>query len=125
MAEASSVYSIVWSVKNSSNTIGGASVSTVLPPYAEFVSGGSGIAYEASTRTVKWTIGDVKPGIGYTQGALSNNFTVKVTPSVSQVGNPLALTGSALVSGTDRFTSSPLQANAAAPMTLDTVAPKQ
>lgn len=123
--DSSTAYTVQWTVKNASNTVGGAVVSTVLPPYVTFVSGQSGVTYDAGSRTVSWNIGDLKPGVGYTAAALSNSFVVSFIPSSSQVGNAPALTGSALLSGTDRFAGVGVSATAVAPTSVDSVAAKQ
>jgi hypothetical protein len=124
VAESSSVYGIQWVVKNSSNAVGSATVSTVLPPYVSFISGGEGISYDAASRTVVWQLGDVKAGAGYTSVAVSNSFEVTLTPSVSQINTAPPLTGTAALSGTDRFANTRVGATAGAPTTVDNVQPK-
>jgi hypothetical protein len=125
VVDAATAYGVQWSVKNVSNTVGDASVSSVLPPYVTFISGQSGVAYDAGSRTVTWTIGDLKPGIGYSSAALSTSFEVSLTPSSSQIGTAPALTGTGLLTGTDRFASVTVNASAPAPTSVDNVAPKQ
>ncbi len=125
VAESPTIYAVQWSVKNSSNAVGGAIVSTVLPPYVAFLSGQSGITYDAGSRTVTWSIGELKAGVGYTLPVLTGTFQVTLTPSTSQVGTAPALMGSSLLSGTDRFTSGKVGASASAPDGIDTIAPKQ
>lgn len=125
VAESATAYTVLWTVKNASNTVGGTAVSTVLPPYASFVSGQSGITYDAGSRTVTWIIGDLRPGVGYTAPALTGSFQVSLIPSSSQVGTAPALTGSSLLSGTDRFANVAVNATAAAPTSIDNVAAKQ
>lgn len=102
-AEQKTTYAVQWSVKNSSNIIANAVVSTVLPSYVDFVQGQSGVTYDAGSRTVKWGIGDLKPGVGYTSGAQTAAFQVALNPSTSQVNYAPQLTGVAQLSGTDRF----------------------
>jgi len=135
-AESPTAYTIVWTVKNSSNTIGNVGVSTVLPPYAAFVSAGAntGIAYDSASRTVRWDIGDIKPGVGYSSAALVGSFQITLTPSTAQVGSVPALTGAAALTGTDRFAQTAVTASAGAPTTrlqeqgfadgMDIVAPR-
>ena len=111
-------YTIVWTVKNSSNTIGGTSVSAVLPAYVRYVAAqGQGLSYNDATRTVTWSLGDVQAGVGYSTAALQAAFQVVLDASVSQVGSSPALTGEAQLSGTDRFAQVGVSANAAAPTT--------
>ncbi|MSR70559.1 hypothetical protein EXS62_00760 [Candidatus Kaiserbacteria bacterium] len=136
-AESPTAYAVVWTIKNSSNTIGNATVSAVLPSYVSFVAPapGSDITYEAASRTVRWNVGDIKPGVGYSSAAQTGSFQVILSPSVSQVGTVPALTGAAVLSGTDRFAQTAVSATALAPTTrltepdfvagMDIVAPKQ
>lgn len=101
-ADEQSTYEIEWVIKNSSNAVANAAVTTILPPYVEYVSGG-GTTFDASSRTVRWSVGDLKPGAGYTVEAIQTSFTVRLTASASQVGQAPALTGSSVLQGTDRF----------------------
>jgi hypothetical protein len=131
-AEANTTYTVTLSVKNSANTIANAVAQTVLPPYVTYNSSGgnSEISYDAGSRTVKWTLGDVKPGVGYTAAARQASFQVILTPSTSQVGQAPQLTGPITISGTDRFAQVQVDANAEGPTSATsdgsngTVAPK-
>ncbi len=109
-------YAIVFSVKNSSNTLGGATMSTVLPPYVSFIgagtAGGEQVSYDDSTRTVTWTLGDVEAGVGYSTPARQASFQVSLTPSLSQVGSAPALTGAIQFQGQDRFAQAQVTASA-------------
>jgi hypothetical protein len=137
-AEQSTTYSVLWTVQNSSNTIANATVSATLPQYVTFISSGNdnNVVYDSKSRTVTWTLGDVKAGVGYTAPARSTAFQVALTPSASQVGQAVALTGQAVLQGQDRFAQVGITANADAPTTalsnengyspnMGTVAPKQ
>jgi hypothetical protein len=132
-AESESSYVITWTVKNSANTVANGVAETILPPYARFVvaESGSGITYDESSRTVRWNLGDIKPGVGYTAPVRQASFQVAVTPSTSQVGGVIALIGDSSLSGLDRFTQVSLTASASAPTTATSdgvsgvVGPKQ
>jgi len=135
-AEQQTTYTIQWTVKNSSNIIANTAVTAVLPPYVNFVAGQTGVAYDPASRTVRWAIGDLKPGVGYTSTALSTNFQVALNPSLSQVSGVPTLTGVAQLTGTDRFAQVPVNTTAEALTTkltsdpqfvsgMDIVAPKQ
>ncbi len=136
-AEVPTTYTVQWSVKNSSNTVGGAAVSTVLPPYVNFVAAqqGSGITYDSGSRTVKWDMGDIKAGVGYSTGVRQGAFQVSLTPSTSQIGQVVSITGSSVLTGTDRFAQTAVSANAEPATTrfsdagfstgMDIVSPKQ
>lgn len=136
-AEVSTSYTILWTVKNSSNTLANTSVSAVLPPYVSFAAAqaGSGITYDAGSRTVRWDLGDLKAGVGYSTAARTGAFQVTFTPSASQAGFSPTLTGTAALQGTDRFAQVAVSATAEAPTIklneagfapgMDIVAPKQ
>lgn len=136
-ADTPTTYTIQWTAKNSSNALAAASVTAVLPSYVTFVSAGqsSGVVYDAGSRTVRWNIGELKAGVGYSTSALSTSFQVSLTPSASQVGTAPALTGTARLVGTDRFAQTDVSATAEAPTTrlneagangsMDIVLPKQ
>lgn len=110
-------YAILWTIKNSSNTVGGARVSAVLPPYVQFTGARSGdaITYDSASRTVTWNLGDVKANVGYSLAAREGYFQVSLLPSVSQVGESPRLTGEAKFVGSDRFTQTAVTASAVAP----------
>ncbi len=114
VAEQPTTYSVVWTVKNSSNAVANTTVSTVLPPYVNFVTttAGNGISYDASSRTVTWNIGNFGAGVGYSSQAQSSSFQLSLSPSSSQIGNSVTLTGLTTLSGEDRFAQVQVQASA-------------
>ncbi|MEI7719634.1 MAG: hypothetical protein WCI89_00260 [bacterium] len=138
VAEQTTSYTVVWTIRNSSNSIGGAAVSATLPPYVQFrqADGMSGITYDKSSRTVSWNIGNIKAGVGYSAPALTGSFQVNLSPSASQVGQAPALTSDVTLVGQDRFAQVGVNAQASAPTTallgdsgftssMGQVAPKQ
>jgi hypothetical protein len=136
-AESSTSYTIQWTVKNSSNAIANGVVSTVLPAYVSYVEAapGSTITFDQGTRTVRWNVGEIKAGVGYSTAAKTGAFKVMLNPSISQVGSVPPITGTTVLSGTDRFAQVPVSASGEAPTTklseagfsdgMDIVQPKQ
>ncbi|HEV8666918.1 MAG TPA: hypothetical protein VN665_03715, partial [Candidatus Paceibacterota bacterium] len=113
VAEQNTSYTIQWTVKNSSNTIGNAIVSAVLPPYVRYVSAGaSGVSYDGSSRTVTWNLGDLPAGVGYSTAAKTVDFQVVLTPSTSQAGSIPQLTGPATLKGQDRYAQVSVESDA-------------
>ena len=112
-------YGITWTVTNTSNTIANGVVSATLPSYVTFVGAqsGSGISYDAGSRTVTWAMGDVKAGAGFTAASRVAAFQVSLLPSISQKGQPAALTNPAAFSGQDRFAQVQVSATAIPPTT--------
>ena len=119
VAEQKTSYTVLWTASNSSNTIGNASVAAVLPPNVTFIAAqnGSGITYNAGSRTVTWDLGDLKAGVGYSSTARTGAFQVALLPSAPQVGLSPALTGAATLTGQDRFAQVTVSATAEAPTT--------
>lgn len=116
-AEQATSYTVQWTVKNSSNAIANATVSAVLPPYVTYKEGQTGVTFDATARVVRWNLGELKAGTGYTTAARTAAFQVILNPSISQVGQVPALTGGAVLSGTDRFAQLQVQAQAQGPTT--------
>lgn len=111
-AEQSTSYTVQWTVKNSSNTIGNAAVVASLPPYVRYVSAGtSGVSYDSNSRTVTWNLGDLPAGVGYSVAARVATFQVVLTPSTSQAGAIPQLTGPATLRGVDRYAQVSVQSN--------------
>ncbi|MBP9711084.1 MAG: hypothetical protein KBD50_02395 [Candidatus Pacebacteria bacterium] len=136
--EKPTTYSVVWTVKNSSNAVGNGVVSATLPPYVRFVVAqeGSAITYNQGSRTVTWNLGDIKAGVGYTTSARTAAFQIEITPSLSQLGEVPVLVNAAKLSGQDRFAQIQLSAESEVSTTnlvgesgfqsgMDIVAPKQ
>ncbi len=116
-AETATTYSVVLSVKNSSNELANGSVSTVLPPFVQFVSAvqGEGVTYDSASRTVRWPVGTIKAGVGYTLPLRQAAFQVTLIPSTSQVGQTPPLTGPISLTAQDRFAQVNVSAQASAP----------
>lgn len=136
-AEAETTYTIIWTVKNPTNALANTVLSADLPPYVKFISAqaGAGIAYDDGSRTVRWNVGDLKAGVGYTLPVRQAAFQVALSPSTSQVGSAPNLTGETRLFGQDRFAQVGVNASAPAPTTalqesgfssgMDIVGPKQ
>lgn len=131
-AEQETSYTVTWSVKNSANTVANGVAQAVLPPYVKFIKGDSGITYDQNARTVKWSLGDITAGAGYTRPLRTASFQVAITPSTSQVGTTPQLMGAMTMTGQDRFAQVTVEAATDAVTIaagdsggMDTVAPKQ
>jgi hypothetical protein len=100
-------YTVLLSVTNTVNSVGGASATMILPSYVTFTgqtspSDGS-ITYDDRSRTVTWKVGDVPAG---TLGKpLTAAFQISFTPSLSQRTAVATLVGNQTLTGTDRFTN--------------------
>ncbi|MDR3548091.1 MAG: hypothetical protein P4M11_07500 [Candidatus Pacebacteria bacterium] len=101
-------YTILWNVSNDLNTVGGGTVTAILPTYVTFtgkVSPNDGsLSYDAPTHTVTWKIGSIPAG-ATGSSALQAAFQVSLTPSASQSQTSPVLVGNQTLTGTDRFTN--------------------
>ncbi|NCT00178.1 hypothetical protein GW765_04360 [Candidatus Parcubacteria bacterium] len=105
-------YTIIWSVTNSANSVSGAKVTAILPPYVEYKNQISPISesviFNPNTREVTWNIGAVSRGVGLTQSSKEISFLVGLTPSISQVGSSPILINSTRITARDLFTDETL-----------------
>ena len=116
-AEKPTTYTVVWTINNTSNTVTGAEVRALLPPYVKWVGKtnpvGEDIAYNSNTGEVVWRAGNVST---YTT---SNNsrvrqaiFQISFEPSVAQIGQVPILVQDTTLSGYDDFTEESLTSTA-------------
>ena len=112
------VYTIVWNVRDEGSAVADGSMSATLPNYVSYTGTTTGIgsfSYDATSHTVTWNTGDLTQGTS-AQGA----FQVAITPSTSQQGSAPKLTGDVSFSGFDRFAGVQITATAD-PVTTETV----
>lgn len=106
-ADKETTYTIVFSVRNPSNTIAGAKVTTVLPPSTVLYPGNTPatevLSYNPTTRALVWELGEVKAGVGSSLPAREVSFQVGFTPSLTQVGSVPSILGKTVLTGEDRF----------------------
>ena len=108
-AEATTTYTIVWTIGNSSNTVSGASISSTLPEnvtWLGFVSPQSeNVEYDTSSRTVTWNAGTLASYLGQNgQTPRQVSFQVALHPSVTDVNQAPTLLNPSALSATDNFT---------------------
>ena len=101
-------YTVTWSVTNSANEIGAATVKTVLPPYARWLATVSPldekVVYRDTEREVTWDLGQVARETGRLGLARQVSFQIALVPSLSQLRQAVNLTGAASFSGLDMVT---------------------
>lgn len=111
-ADQETTYTVAMNLSNAFNDATGITVSTQLPAYVSWLGKTSPtseqISYNESTRTVTWSIPDIRAGAGYTSTAKEASFQVSFLPSVNQIGSTPDLTGTFNVQGTDKYTGSSL-----------------
>lgn len=98
------LYTVIYTLSNSGNTVSGAKVEAALPTYVRFTGATSpndgSVTFNDTTHTVTWDAGDVSAG-----GTKSAAFQIGLTPSVTQSGTSPVLVNAQQVTGVDRFTS--------------------
>ncbi|MEK7157169.1 MAG: hypothetical protein AAB709_01290 [Patescibacteria group bacterium] len=110
-------YVVAWNAQNKGSAIAGGTVTTLLPSYVSYTDKTSGtgtFSYDSISRTVTWNVGDLSQGAN-----ARGTFQVMFTPSTSQRGGAVSLTGGTSFSGYDRFAG--VQVSAVAdPVTTET-----
>lgn len=108
-------YTLVFQVTNSSNDVNEAELTTLLPPYVEWLNivapsvERTKVSYDTTTRQLKWRLGDLRSGLGVgTSQPRQLSAQVRIVPSISQIDQDVALTGDIILSGTDAFTDTDL-----------------
>lgn len=112
VAEETTQYTYLLSVANGTNPISGAEVTAVLPPFVtwlDLVSEDDRVSYNGTTRTIKWSIGDVAAN-GYEEMWAQVSFT----PSLTQINSSPTILQTQRFKATDNFTGTTLRDEAAA-----------
>ncbi|XKT74572.1 MAG: hypothetical protein ACJKTH_00550 [Patescibacteria group bacterium UBA2163] len=120
-ADTETIYTISWTVQNSSNDLANASVSAILPSYVRFVDSlsGNAVSYNPIGGAVTWNIGDMDASTSQ-----SASFQIALTPSLSQVNRLPTLVSDQRVFGFDRFIRAQIERTAPA-ITTGTGVPNQ
>lgn len=105
--EKPTTYTIVWSISNSANNISKAQVRSTIPSWIDFTGSISptseDLKYNSSTREITWNVGNVTKGAGITGASKEVSFQVKLSPSLSQLGNRPAIINESVLTGHDDF----------------------
>jgi len=108
-------YTAVFSVTNNSNLVRGAKLTATLPSYIRYLNQVApsierrNVTFEPTTRILTWNIGDVEAGHGYGNKPPKELFVqLELTPSATQLGNSVEMTGEITLTGTDSFTDTSL-----------------
>lgn len=102
------VYSVILEVRNFTNDLGDAEIIIPIPPNVKWVNSFSPpearMFFDAATGRARWSIGEIKAGVGVRTPALAAAFQLALTPAEADVGKAVGLTGAIRFSATDRFT---------------------
>jgi hypothetical protein len=112
--EEETTYTIVLSAVNASNDIRNATVTAQLPEgvlWKEAISpSGADITYNATQRTVTWTIGSVNAGTGIESAGPSVAFQIGLVPSITQISSSPVLLSDIVMTAYDAFTGETIRA---------------
>ena len=112
VAEKTTQYTYLLSLKNGTNPITGAEVSAVMPQYMtwlDLVSEDDDVIYNPSTRSIKWNVGEMAAG-AYEEVWIQVSFL----PSLSLVGETPTILETQRFRATDRFTGTVIRSDAPA-----------
>jgi hypothetical protein len=107
-AEKKTTYTVIWSVDNTSSSVGNAKVVATLPAYTKWVGSvsptGESVFYDQNNGTVTWDIGSLST---YTIGSSRRRelyFQVSFEPGVDLIGQIPTLVGEAELTAIDNYT---------------------
>lgn len=114
-ADQKTTYTVAWTLSNTFNDVGGATVSAKLPPSVSWLGVvsplGEKVSYDEANRIVTWQAGEIKAGVGQNTSPRETFFQLAVQPSVNQIGTVPNLLEDIRVTGVDRFTTKNINAN--------------
>lgn len=106
-------YVIYWYLQNTTNEVSTVTVTTTLPKgvvWADDSSVSAGdILYDATERTVSWTINKIPRHVGQYIPELYGEFVVTITPTAAQEGTVVTLLTQSLLTATDSFTQAAIR----------------
>lgn len=101
------VYTIVWSLKNSSNALEDVTVKAFLPSYMRWKGtvspGTASVAYAESRSEITWRAGSVAAGTGFSRPAQTVAFQIGFIPTSFHKGEDAELISQATAQGSDIF----------------------
>ncbi len=112
IAEKMTQYTLLLSVDNGTNDVTGAEVTAILPQYIQWldlVSDNDQVTYTATTRTLKWTIGNMS-----SQAHEEAWMQVSFVPSLTQIDSTPTILEAQRFKATDRFTGTVVRTDAPA-----------
>ncbi|MEX0931710.1 MAG: hypothetical protein WDZ88_03085 [Candidatus Paceibacterota bacterium] len=114
--ETETVYTVYWTITNTTNDVSGARVTASLPFYARWVGQVSPpnerVTYNQVGSQIVWDVGDVSAGSGILSTPREVAFQVAILPSLSQVGVAPNVIGGTQLRGFDTFTETTITADA-------------
>ncbi len=113
-ADQKSTYAIKWTLTNTNNDLRDGVVSATLPVGVtwenQFAPTAERLSYDTETRIVRWEVGNISAGAGFTLSPKEVSFKVGIVPSINQVGTSVVLTSESVVTARDTYTEAILRA---------------
>ncbi|HRH30727.1 MAG TPA: hypothetical protein PK886_01520 [Candidatus Paceibacterota bacterium] len=111
-AEQPTTYTITWTITNTSNQAKNGVLVTRIPPYITYVGNAvpqsEALSYNASTREITWSVGDISAQAGSTAPNREVSFQIELRPSISQIGTQPIIVYDSTLKAVDRFTGANL-----------------
>ncbi len=110
-------YTLHWLLSNYGNDLSEVKISAPLPPGVTFTDiaksniASSTPAYDTSTQSMVWNVGDVVANSGLITGPIEGIFQVQATPDASDIGSYKTILGKTILSGNDNFTGTSVNAS--------------
>jgi len=111
-ADTPTCLTVHWSIKNYSNNLNGAKVSTVLPVGVEYTGkysgnfGGSGPTYDSLSKQLTWELTSIPSGSGIISKGYELVYQISVNPSASNINTVIVVLEESNLVGQDAFTLS-------------------
>jgi hypothetical protein len=108
-ANVETTYALVFTMRNTTGKITGATLTATLPPYVRWTGKKSpqyeNVSFNNVDSTITWNIGDIAAGIGVASSTPRQMaFEIGFTPSTSQIGQQPQLLRNISLTGTDSST---------------------
>lgn len=118
-AEKISTYTVIWTINNTSSSIGGVQVASALPPYVKWVGkispSDEDVKYDPVDGSIVWNVGDVPAYTGFGNSRKEVAFQIAFEPSVNQVGQMMVpLVKDARFTAVDIFTGARIESTRSA-----------
>ncbi len=114
-AEQETTYTVLWTVDNTSNSVGDAKVSATLPAYVKWLGNISpsteSVTFDNNSGTILWDIGSLAARSNTSSRRRELAFQVSFLPGVDLVGTSPVLTNPATLTAVDGFTKAKLQSS--------------
>ncbi|MBI4090314.1 MAG: DUF11 domain-containing protein [Candidatus Kerfeldbacteria bacterium] len=108
-------YRLFWYVGNATNELKDVTISAVVPSHVTWTGRGISttagtLTFDASTRTIAWTLNRLPKGAASTARAIAAQAELSVTPTADDLGSIMILLEQSKLTATDSFTGTKVEA---------------